>query len=425
MQRLQADYGDVTHMRIAGEHLYGIFHPTLMREVLVDHARDFTRVERIIDVIVRMQGKSLLTTEGDLWKSRRRMLQPLFSPARMGNYARLMVAAASRHLQVLISDQREVIDFEHVMTMLTMDVIMQMEFSRPAGEDAEKVERAIRYLSEVDIKRMFSVLSLPEWMPHKAEERRGRRVLNDLVWTQIQHRRAELSKGAAPREDFLGALMALRDDDGADGGLGDEEIRDQCMTMFLGGHDTTASALTWWGFAMTSNPECAQRAAAEVDDVLGGRPPAYEDIPKLEYLNRTLQETMRLYPPFAILISRRAMQPISIGPWQIPKGAAVMLSPWVVHRDARWFPDPETFDPDRFTEENSSQRPRGAFLPFGAGPRVCIGNTFALTQMSLVSAMVLQRYRFHSVATDKAADNPTYNFTLRPAAGMRLELSKR
>jgi cytochrome P450 len=262
-------------------------------------------------------------------------------------------------------------------------------------------------------------------MPHKSKERQGRRVLNNLVWSQIRERRMELSRGAVARNDFLGALMALRDDEDAGGGLGDEEIRDQCMTMFLGGHDTTASALTWWGFAMASNPECARRAAAEVDTVLGQRLPAYEDIPKLEYLNRTLQETMRLYPPFAILISRRAMQSVSIGNWTIPKGAAVMLSPWVVHRDARWFPDPERFDPDRFTEESTGQRPRGAFLPFGAGPRVCIGNIFALTQMTLVSAMVLQRYQFRSVATAKAADNPTYNFTLRPARGMQLELSKR
>jgi cytochrome P450 len=195
------------------------------------------------------------------------------------------------------------------------------------------------------------------------------------------------------------------------------------MTIFLAGHETTAAALTWWGHTMATNPGCAQRAQQEVDQVLGGRAPRYSDLPALPYLAQTLKETLRLYPPAASLISRRALRPVQIGPWQLPQGALVRITPWVLQHDARWFADPERFDPERFSDAGQAAQTRGAYLPFGAGPRVCIGNLFAMTEMVLVAAMVLQR--FHLAPTGTVAVRPALNVTLRPAEGLRLQLLRR
>jgi len=221
-------------------------------------------------------------------------------------------------------------------------------------------------------------------------------------------------------------LMAVRDDseDSGDGaGLNDEEVRDQCMTIFLAGHETTAAALTWWGHTMASHPDCAERAQREVDQVLGARPPAYADLPRLPYLAQTLKETMRLYPPAPSLISRRALRPVQIGPWQLPQGALVRVTPWVLQHDARWFPEPERFDPERFSDAGQAAQERGSYLPFGAGPRVCIGNLFATTEMTLIAAMLLQR--FHLAPGSAVPPEPVLNVTLRPAQGLLLQLQRR
>jgi cytochrome P450 len=301
-----------------------------------------------------------------------------------------------------------------------------VEFSRPSGAEAELVERAVNFLTRVDTKKLFSPFSLPDWMPYKGEERHHRRVLDKLVWNAIRTREKEIAAGEPPRTDLLGTLLSWRDADaGADGVLTDQEVRDQCMTLFLGGHDTTAATLTWWGLAMTMNPDAAQQATEEIDRVLGSRLPTYEDIPQLGYLSQTLQETLRLYPPFPLLVTRSASETVQLSSIEIPKGATVMLSPWVVQRDPRWFPDPKRFDPERFSKQNSANRPRGVYMPFGAGPRVCIGNIFGMTQLTLVAAMVLQRFRLKSVMTPNADANPSFYFTLQPANNLKLLIERR
>lgn len=424
-QHLQDEYGDVTYMRIAGEPVYGIFDPAMMRAVLVDHARSFIRVERIVKVIAKMQGQSLLTTEGEVWHRQRKMLQPAFVLSRMGGYARHMVAAASHNLDSFSPDREQVVDFGRQMTLLTIDSIMRVEFSRPAGQLAQEVERAVNLLTRIDMKKMFVPFTLPDWMPNKGEERRCRRILDNLVWSNIRERQEELKRGEPAKDDLLGTLLAWRGEDGQEPPLEDQEVRDQCMTLFLGGHDTTAATLTWWSCCMAKHSEFAERATAEVDRVLGTRLPTYEDVPHLGYLGQTLQETMRLYPPFPLLVTRRATETVQLGSWEIPKGAAVMLSPWVVQRDERWFPNAHQYDPERHTKENLAKRPRGVYMPFGAGPRVCIGNIFGMTQMTLVAAMVLQRFKLCSVTTPRAELHPRFYFTLQPANGMQVRLVRR
>ena len=219
-------------------------------------------------------------------------------------------------------------------------------------------------------------------------------------------------------------LMAASDDEGDQGLLNAKEIRDQCMTMFLAGHETTATGLIWWGWAMAAHPEIAKRAAQEVDEVLGGRMPGYADLPRLSYITQTVKETLRMFPPAASLFTRQAIEDVRIGPWMLPKGSMALITPIVMHHDARWFEDPERFDPDRFSPERAERIPRGAYLPFGVGPRVCIGNNFALMEMSLIAAMLLQRFELRLPA-GSAPPKPMLTVTLRPEDGMHLLLERR
>lgn len=424
-RQMHSRYGDAVYARIGPERTYEFFRPDWVREVLVEQARHFIRWERGTAVFAKVHGQSVLVTEGDTWQRQRRMLQPGFGPKRMAGYAQHMVAAAAQALDALPPQPTQTLDFEHMVTQLTMDVVLRTLFSQRIDEsnraEALAAEQAVRTISHAGMEEFFWPVSLPDWMPHKWTARRAKHMLDGLVRRHIRQRRQAQS---ADHSDLLAMLMAVRDDEGGDGAaLNDEEIRDQCMTIFLAGHETTAAALTWWGHTMATHPDHAQRAQDQVDQVLGQRPPCYADLPQLHYLAQTLKETMRLYPPAPSLISRRALHPVQIGPWQLPQGALVRVTPWVLQHDARWFPEPERFDPERFSDAGQAAQERGSYLPFGAGPRVCIGNLFATTEMTLIAAMVLQRFRL--APGSDAPPQPVLNVTLRPADGLRLQLLRR
>ncbi|BDT67360.1 putative cytochrome P450 132 [Comamonadaceae bacterium OS-1] len=426
-QRLQATHGDAVYARIVSEQTFEFFHPDWVREVLVDKARSFIRWERATAVFAEVHGQSVLVSEGDVWQRQRRMLQPGFGPKRMAAYADWMVAAAGEALDALPKVPAQSLDFEPLMTQLTMDVVLRTLYGHAAGPDgraeALAAARAVQTISRDGMQAMFWPASLPDWLPHKWPVRQARHQLDALVRRHIDQRRQEAQAGRPAQDDLLGMLLAARDDQGDQGALSDQEVRDQCMTIFLAGHETTAAALTWWGYTMALHPECARRAQGEVDRALGRRTPQYADIPALPYLAQTLRETMRLYPPAASLISRRALEPVQIGPWLLPQGALVRITPWVLHRDARWFPDPERFDPERFSEAGQAAQVRGSYLPFGTGPRVCIGSLFAMTEMVLVAAMVLQRFSLAPATV--APVPPRLNVILRPDGGMPLHLRSR
>ena len=430
-QQMHARYGDAVYSRILREQTFEFFHPDWVREVLLDPTHSFIRWERGTQVFAEVHGQSVLVTEGATWQRQRRMLQPGFGPKRMGGYAQHMVTAAAQALDAVSPQTTQTVDFEHLVTQLTMDVVLRTLFSQAVDTHgrakALAAEQAVQVVGQAGMEAFFWPASLPDWLPHKRAIRHARLTLDALVWRHIRQRRQATS---GEQDDLLGMLLAVRDDadangdgDGDGAALTDTEVRDQCMTIFLAGHETTAAALTWWGYTMATHPACAQRAQHEVDQVLGGRAPTYADLPALPYLAQTLKETLRLYPPAASLISRRALRPVQIGPWQLPQGALVRITPWVLHHDARWFAEPERFDPERFSDAGQASQTRGAYLPFGAGPRVCIGNLFATTEMALVAAMVLQR--FSLTPTGTAAVRPALNVTLRPADGMRLELRRR
>ena len=419
----QRRYGDLCYQRLGYERAYDLFHPELVREALVDKAEHLIRWERGIAVFSDAFGQSVLTTEGATWQRQRRMLHPAFTPRRVAGYARLMTEAAAQALDSAVpAGQREaVVDMDALFAQVAMDVILRTLFSQPAAGEAQAAIAATRVLGETAMREMFYPLTLPDWLPlpGKAAKRHALRTLRTLIQGHIAHRRQH---PAPEGEDLLARLLALRDEhDGS--ALSEAEVFDQCMVSFQAGHETSASALLWWSHLLAQHPEAAERARAEVDAVLAGRTPSPDDLPALPWLSATLKETLRLYPPIAALMTRRTTAPITLGGWAIPRGAMLYITPWVLHRDPRWFEQPDAFRPERFLPD-APPIVRGAYLPFGTGPRVCIGQHFAMLEMTLIAAMLLQRYRLTPPAGSAPAA-PVLNVTLRPCAGVQLTLRRR
>lgn len=410
------EYGDVVHLRIWPEHQVIISDPQLVRELLVNKHDALVRWERGVQVFSQLLGHSVMVEEGGTWQAKRQALQPAFAPKPVKAFAPTIAAAAGHALERW--DCGNAVPVESALTALAMDVVMRMMFSSEIGSDARLAEQAIHALNVTANKEMFFPASWPDWMPWKREKRRNIAVLRSLVERQIAARLALLEE--AWPADLLTRLLALHRADG--GAWPAQAVRDECVTAFMAGHETTAATLTWWAWCMASNPDAQVRARREVAAVLGNRAPSVDDLPALAYVGQTLQETMRLYPAAPILLSRRAVRPISLGPWTIPARTILTVPLGLMQRDARWFPEPERFQPERFAS-SASQAPRGAFMPFGAGPRVCLGQHLALAEMTVVAAMVLQRFTL-SVPEGMPAPRPVLNVTWRPEQSLHLTLER-
>jgi cytochrome P450 len=421
---LQRQYGDISCMRIVNEQAYDLHSPELVREALVDNAQHLIRWERGIAVFAQVFGRSVLVTEGAVWQRQRRMLMPAFSPKRVAGYATLMREAAAVALNAALPEgsTQGAVRMDALFSQLAMDVILRTLFGHAAtaGESQQAIA-ATQTLSEGAFREMFRPFTLPDWLPlpGKAAKRKALRTLRTLIGTHITQRQDRPTPGG---EDLLTRLLDLRDEETGEA-LSGTEIFDQCMVSFQAGHETSATALLWWSRLLAEHPAAAERIHAELAQVLGGREPTADDLPALVWLTASLKEAMRLYPPVAAIMTRRTTHELQIGGWQIPRGAMLRITPWVLQRDPRWFPEPEAFRPERFLPDAEAP-PRGAWMPFGAGPRVCIGQHFAMLEMTLVAAMLLQRYRL-DLPADAAPCEPELNVTLRPRGGVTLTLVRR
>ncbi|MEY2891914.1 MAG: hypothetical protein RJA98_1822 [Pseudomonadota bacterium] len=423
-QKLRDAHGDVACMHIGREHSVDVFTPDLMRIALVDHAEHLVRWERGPAAFAASQGQGLLVAEGEAWAQQRRCLQPGFTPKRVATYLPLMVGACANALDHLRDADLPTLDVDACLTRLTMDVILRTLFSAPASADTSEVAAAVRALGQLAMADMLLPFKRPAWWPHpnRARRRWALHTVDTLIWTHIRARQQLSAEHRAAHTDLLAMLMSAVDD--ARRPLSDQALRDQCMTLFQAGHDTTASALTWWAWALAAHPEVAQAARAEVDTVLQGRPPEAHDLAHLPQLEQSIKESLRLYPPVPALMNRRTTAPLQLGPWTIPKGWLLRLTPWVLHHDAAHFPEPERFNPARFAADATPPIPRGAYLPFGTGPRVCIGQQFAMSEMLLIAAMLLQRFEWQPLA-GAAEPVPHLNVTLRPKDGLTLAFKRR
>jgi cytochrome P450 len=417
---LHRDHGDAAYIRFGPFHDFTFFHPDQVREVLVEKAKHFSRMWRQVQVLRQWNGDGLILADGDAWLRYRRLVQPAFHHGRFPRYAAEVVAAAETRFAAW-GAAPGVVGFEQAMTDLTMDVITRTMFGSVLPRERDDLARALKVLNGVAMREMTTLFTLPDWLPlpGKAEKRWAIRTLDGTVRRLIAERR----KAGTDRGDLLSMLLLAADEEGG-GRLTDEQARDQCVGIFLAGHDTAAAGMTWVGWALAAHPEVAGRTAAEVGAALGDRDPTFADLPRLKYVERVVKEALRHRPPAFGVFTRQAVREVEIGGWAVPRGASVHLFPFVTHHDPRWFPDPEKFDPDRFAPGRAEQIPQYAYFPFGGGPRVCIGNNFAMAEMTLLTAMLVRRFAL-APAPGQGEPVPVAGMSLRPAGGLRLVLTPR
>jgi cytochrome P450 len=405
-------------LRLGLRRLVLVSHPSLVEEVLVAKHRSFIKTPLLRNGR-RLLGHGLLTSEGDLWRRQRRLIQPAFQRQRLLGYGSTMVSAADQLLSTWQDGQRR--DVHADMMALTLDIALRTLFGAELGDEGARisvlVEAALRRFSQ----RLESLSSLvPDTWPIPGNLRflRSASELDRVVLTIIARRQAE-----PPRDDLLQILLDARDERGAP--MSRRQLKDEVMTLFLAGHETTASALSWTWYLLGTHPEVEAELHASLDRTLGGRPPTVDDLPELCFVERVVTESMRLLPP-VWAIGRQAIEPVQIGGYDLPKGTLVSMSQWVMHRDPRWFDDPERFWPDRWLDGHEGQArkpPRYAYLPFGGGPRQCIGNNFALLEATLLLAALAQRFRFELIPDHPIGLWPSA--TLRPRHGIAVTLRQR
>lgn len=420
-QRLQREYGDTVYMRLGPYRDYTFFHPDQIRELLVEKAKYFIRMPRPIQVLRQWNGDGILITEGETWQRHRRILQPAFSPKRIAGYADAMVSAIGNVLDKL-PPHSALVDIEEVMNDLTTASICRTMFGTDLGAERQQVRRAVKILSKTAVDEMFAPFTWPDWLPF--ESKRQKRWAIERLDTTVRNFVKAGRQSTHERESLIGRLLAAVDEEGDGTGLTDEQVRDHSVTIFLAGHDTTAAGLVWACWALAANPEVQERTQAEVHRVLGNRPPTFADLPRLPYCEAVVKETLRHWPPAVAVFARQALQDVEIGGYTLPKGATGRVFLYVTHHDPRWFPEPSRFDPQRWLADAATEIPPHAYIPFGAGPRACIGKDFAMTEMVLAVAMLVTRYELECLpAQQQPMMDPS--MSLRPVGGLQLQLSPR
>src|SRR6266849_5529103 len=361
-----------------------INHPYLIEEVLVTNARKYSK-GRVLRANKHVFGEGLLTSEGDFWLRQRRLAQPAFHRARIASYAATMVAYAQRMLDGWRDgDER---DAHQEMMRLTLQIVGKTLFDADVERDAQEVGKSLELLLEIgaDFRRTIFV---PHWLPTPANLRVKREVaqIEKILYRIIAERRGS----GRDAGDLLSMLLAAQDEDGSR--MTDRQLRDETITLFLAGHETTASTLSWTWWLLAQNPRVEAKLHAELDSVLGDRAPTRDDLPKLVYTGHVITESLRLYPA-AWGIARLAVEDHEIAGYPVTKGMGVAMAQWVVHRDPRWYDAPEKFRPERWEDDLLKRLPRFAYFPFGGGPRQCIGNTFALMEATLILATIARKFR--------------------------------
>jgi cytochrome P450 len=413
-QRLANEYGDASQFHVGPQQIFFFNHPDLIRELLVTQHRSFHK-SRVLQRSKIIFGEGLLTSEEELHKRQRRLVQPAFHRERIARYAEVMIERASKPAW----RDGDALDVHHEMMRLTLSVVAKTLFDAEVDQEADEIGAALTSLVDLFPTLMNPIANLLRKLPlpQTVRFRRSLERLDKTVYGIIDERR----KSGQDRGDLLSMLLMAVDEEGDGGGMTDQQLRDEAMTLFLAGHETTANALAWTWYLLSLNPSAADAMHREIEAVLGDRLPAPADYPRLPYTEMVVAESMRMYPP-AWAVSRLATEDAMIGEWVVPKGAVVVAAQAVTHRDPRWFPDPDRFYPLRFTAEAKASRPKLSYFPFGAGPRICIGEGFAWMEAVLIVATIAQRWKFELLSRDVT---PQASITLRPKGGVRMRVTTR
>jgi cytochrome P450 len=395
--------------------------PEIARRILIEEPARFPKAEMELKFFAAIFGEGLLGIDGELWRTHRRIMAPAFAPASVASYAPAMTCCAEAFAEAKSGlPDGAVVDVSSEMTDLTLSIIAQTMFSGDGQAVEPLIRDALASAPLFDDVNLFDFAPVVRDLRMCARERRMAKVFGPLD-RAIEAMIAAREAAARPPEDLLSRLIAARDDAG--GRLSAAEVRDEVITIFVAGHETTATALTWTWYMLARHPWARALLHEELAQVLGGRAPAQADIPSLVYARRVVDETLRLLPPAPTISARVAAEACELGGRKVRKGAYVLVAPWVIQRHTRTWEDPERFDPDRFAPERSEGRPRLAAMPFGAGPHVCIGQRLAVNEVVLVLATLAQRYAF-----DLASDTPVElvaNVTIRPRGGLPMRLTRR
>jgi cytochrome P450 len=408
-------YGDLAAFRMGGETVVFVNHPQYIKDILVTHNRKFIK-GRGLESAKRLLGQGLLTSEDPVHLRQRRLLQPAFHRERIESYGTTMVQYAERMRQGWTAG--EPIDIAQEMMRLTLSIAGKTLFDVDVQAKAADVGRALTAVMNSFWTTMLPFIDVLERLPvpQLRRARTAREQLDAMIYRLIAERRAE---GAAleRRGDLLSMLLLAQDEEDQHRGMTDQQVRDEAMTIFLDGHETTANALTWTWFLLSGVPEVERCLHLEVDRVLQGRAPTVADLPALRFVEQVVTESMRLYPP-AWLIGRRAVEEYRIADYRFPPRTIFVTSPYVTQRDPRFFPDPDRFDPSRWTPAFRSTLPLFAYFPFGGGPRRCIGESFAWMELILVVATLAQRWSLRLVPGHPVVAQPVV--TLRTKHGVRM-----
>jgi cytochrome P450 len=411
------EYGDIVHLKFGPQDIFLVNRPETIRDVLVTNNRNFTK-SRGLEMAKKFLGEGLLTSEGEFHRRQRRLAQPAFNHKRIPAYASVMAEYAGRHRERWQDGQT--LDISQEMMSLTLAIVGKTLFDADVEGEAKEIGKALS-----EIMHMFDRMTTPfpwllELLPLPSNRRfaKARARLDETMYRIINERRAT----GEDRGDLLSMLLFATDTEGDGTGMSDLQLRDEAMTIFLAGHETTANALTWTWYLLSQHPEVEARLHEEIDTVLQGRLPNAEDFPQLRYTEMVLAESMRLYPP-AWAIGRRVIEDYRVGDYVIPARAIILMSPYVMQRNPRYYPEPEKFDPERWTPAAREARPKFSYFPFGGGPRVCIGEGFAWMEGVLLIAAIAQQWRMRLAPDQQVAPQPM--ITLRAKNGIRLRMEKR
>ncbi|NDJ54082.1 MAG: cytochrome P450 [Chloroflexi bacterium] len=415
-QRWRAQYGDLLRFVFPGVEVYLLTNPDGVREMLVSKASSYHKTARMRRALGISMGQGLLLSEDDFWKRQRRLAQPAFHSQRISAYADTMVQYTLDAIESW--DDGQTRDVAADMMRLTQAIVAQTLFSANVSEQAEDAVQALEELLHIANHYFVAPLVSPYWLPtpRNLRARRHVKTIVEVLRPIIQQRR----DSGEDQGDLLSMLLLARDEDGS--AMSDQQVMDEAVTLFLAGHETTANALTWTFYLLAQHPEHLKRLHAEIDEVIQGERPSMEDMRRLPYLEMVLKESMRLYPP-AWIIGRESLEEQELMGYRVNEKTNVMIPIFMLHREEAHWPEPERFDPERFTPQREKERHRYAYLPFGGGPRVCIGNQFAMMEAILVLATILQRYTIQPDTDLQVELEPLV--TLRPRGPMPITLRRR
>ncbi len=414
---LAEKYGDVVFFRLGPVPCFQFTHPDHAHEVLVKQWRSFQKTQRARQVLGKWNGAGLFLNEGDAWARQRRMVQSAFHPRRVAEYGRLFVEHACQLAERCVGRN---VNMAEEFSRLTFATVSQALFGADVASLSDAFREHVERLQTLGMQMFASPVVWPIWLPTKTNRKLlpSIRFLDELVMRVVADRRAS----GEDRGDLLSVLLTAIDEEGEGGLMNDRQARDEAVNLLLGGNETTAAALTWTAYLLAANPEIQEAVVAELQTELAGRRPTAEDAPRLRLTTAVFKEALRLYPP-AYVLTREAVEVTEIAGFVIPKGANVILAPYLMQRDARWFEQPLKFCPQRFLENDEDERQRRAYIPFGAGPRACIGAGFATLEAVLVLATLLSRCRL--VRQEQGEPVAEAQISLHPQGGLPLRVEAR